>query len=142
MKTVNGITIIDPIIHKEVSTRDILLHCLSCAGATVSSIPKDELKGQETFSKQYELFDPEKVNEKDNLPPHWYEVYEMHNRPEMKDCRDLCYRYVHCPEEIYPYYPKVLCKGIFCLTNRNIKLNKIHEDDLTFIGDEIFEEKS
>jgi len=117
------------------TTRDLILALLTVFGAHVSSMP-DEIKGQDIYHDRWELFDPAKVRQDDELPSPWHKVYEMHMRPDMGDCRKLRYRYVHCPKKIYPGYPKIPCRGIFCLCDPSIRSDRLSEADLIFIGNE------
>ena len=86
-----------------------------------------------TYTDKCELFDPRKVKYPANLPDYWKMVYDNHNKPEMRDCRDLAYRYVYVPFLIMPQHPRVLCKGIFCLTDRSIRSDRIKAEDLVHI---------
>lgn len=119
-----------------VTERDLLMGLLvEFGGCRVSSMP--DLKKSIAYVSEWEYFDPEKVTDPDKLPDHWAMVYEMHNRPDMKDCRDLHYKYVHVPIEILAEYPRVPVKGIFCLaTNTEKKPSEIQAEDLIWIGNE------
>jgi len=81
------------------------------------------------------LFDPEQVENPDTLPDYWKMVWEMHNKPDMGDCRSLRYRYVHIPRDILPRYPRVPCKGLFQL-DRDVDIDNLKETDLIHIGNE------
>ena len=131
----NGVVIIKQIKLTLPTKRDILCAMLSMAGCKVSSIP-NKVEGNESYSDEWEYFNPERVEEPSVLPEHWKMVYEFHNQPDMRDCRELRYRYVHCPEEILPQYPRVPCKGIFCLVDRWVRWNSIQEKNLIHIGNE------
>jgi len=119
------------------TVRDMVMALLVDAGCHVSSMPS-EVEGNVSFTSEWELFDPEKVRKDnvDDLPPHWRMVYDMHMRPGMGDCRELRYRYVHAPEDIFPSYPKVFCRGIFCLDSRKVRSDRISSRNLIHIGDE------
>lgn len=92
--------------------------------------------GQETYHDRWELFDPELVREGDELDAPWDMVYARHMQPNMRDCRELRYRYVHCPVKIFPQYPHFPCRGIFVLCSRSTRSDRLNEGDLIFIGDE------
>jgi len=115
--------------------RDLILGLLALSGCRVSSMP--DLEKSTVYSSNWEYFDPDKVTDIDKLPDYWQMVYEMHNRPEMKDCRDLHYKYVHVPVEILAEYPRIPTRGIFCLaTNTEKKPSEIQAEDLIWIGNE------
>jgi len=131
----NGIRMMKPLKDVGNITKvDILSALLVRAGVRVSSMPPN--LEEFTYTSNWEFFNPEKVKDPDDLPDYWGMVFDMHNRPDMKDCRDLKYRYVHTPERILPQFPRVLCRGIFCLTNKNVKFKEITADDLIYIGNE------
>jgi len=117
-----------------VTTRDLLSALLVEAGVKVSGMPSN--LEEFVYTPNWEFFNPEKVKDSSDLPSHWRMVFDMHNRPDMKDCRDLKYRYVHTPEHILPQFPRLLCKGIFCLTDKNVKFKDIIANDLIYIGNE------
>ena len=119
----------------KVTKLDLALGMLDMLGCSISSMP--HIKESIAYSNNWEYFDPDKVTDIDKLPDYWQMVYEMHNRPEMKDCRDLHYKYVHIPVEILAQYPRVPVKGIFCLaTNTEKEPNEIQAEDLIWIGNE------
>jgi len=123
----------------KITELDLILGLLAELGCRVSSMPN--LKKSIAYSNEWEYFDPEKVTNPDELPDYWVMVYEMHNRPDMKDCRDLHYKYVHVPVEILAEYPRVPTRGIFCLaTNTDKKPNEIEAEDLIWIGNEFEDE--
>ena len=133
----NGVTELDGIPSSKVESIDLLLGMMSDLGASVPSMPANlEFV---TYTDKYELMDPEQVENPEDLPPYWKVVYDVHNLPEMRDCRYLGYRYVHSPQEIMCRYPRVPCKGMFVITNRNVSVDEITGDDLIWIGDEIEE---
>lgn len=127
----NGVRIIEP-IESHVTDRDIFLGLLDAFGASVSSMPRNY--ESHAYSDNWEYFDPEEVEDPEALPEHWKKVYKMHNRPEMRDCRDLKFRYVHTPEDILPAYPRVPCKGIFCLESNKVSWDAITAKDLIHIN--------
>jgi len=134
----NGVEKIKPFAKGNVKRKDLIFGLMSLLGASVSSMPK----GYESraYSSNWELFDPEKVEHPEELPRHWKAVYEVHNKPEMKDCRQMRYRYVHVPVDILPHYPRVPCRGIFCLVNNEIKGSEVTAEDLIHIGNEFDKE--
>lgn len=121
------------------SKQDLIFALMTELGAKVSSMPR-HITGQKTYHDRWELFNPAKVRKYDILPEPWNKIYEMHMRKDMKDCRDLKYRYVHAPVEILPQYPRVPCKGVFCLSDRTIRSDRLKESDLIFIGNEVEDE--
>jgi hypothetical protein len=135
---VNGITRIDPIKSSEVTTRDLLFALMTECGASVSSMPT-ELDGDRAYTSDWELFEPEEVEEPDDLPDYWHTVYDFHFAPDRSACEELGYRYIHAPTEIMPKYPRVPCRGIFCLTDHDLSISEVTGDDLYFIGDEVGE---
>ena len=136
----NGIEIIPPILSDSLGIRDVLFGAiLDLSGASVSSIPKEYLKEKEKvgslkWSNDWELLDPEKVSVPEELPDYWKKVYFAHNREDMKDCRELKYRYVHTPEDILPRWPRIPCKGVFCLVDSSLKIEKVTGFDLIHLG--------
>ncbi len=120
-----------------ITKRDLLSALLVHLGATVSNMPRNLSGHQETYSDNCELFDPRKVTKSDILPDYWKMVYDMHNKPDMGDCRYFRYRYVHIPYEIIPQYPRVPCKGIFCLDSKKVRSNNIKTSNLVFIGNNL-----
>jgi hypothetical protein len=132
----NGITYIDPIETSEITNQDLIFALLvDICGVHISSIP-NSIEGNISYTNDWEYFDPKEVESPELLPDHWAKVYEMHNRPEMHDCILLDYKYIHSPTEILPRYPRVSCKGIFCISS-NKSLTEITGDDLIHIGNEI-----
>lgn len=130
----NGVLTIDKVKQENIKKSDVLLDLFSLFGARVSSMPNTNCKIK--LIDRLELFDPIKVTNKDSIIYPWYLVYERHNQKDMKDCRDLKYRYLHVPFEIIPSYPKVPCSGIFCITDNTLNCNKISSNDLIWIGNE------
>lgn len=119
----------------KVTELDLAFGMLDLLGCSISSMPRG-LKSI-AYTNNWEYFDPEKVINPENLPDHWKIVYDLHMRPDMKDCRDLHYKYVHVPVEILAEYPRVPVRGIFCLaTNTEKKPNEIQAEDLIWIGNE------
>lgn len=131
----NGVKIIKEIESDMPTGLDLCGALLVDLGCSISNMPR-EVEGNITYTERWEFFDPAKVSTPKNLPNHWAMVFEMHNRPDMKDCRDLKYRYIHAPTKILPRFPRVPCKGIFCITDKNIKLKDIKARDLIHIGNE------
>lgn len=132
----NGVKVIRPITDSRITQRDLLFALFKdLGGCSVSNMP-DEVEGNKSYSDNWEYFNPTEVEDATVLPEYWRIVYNLHNRKDMKDCRDLHYRYIHCPIDIMPRYPRVPCKGIFCLCNNNIKWNAITSEDLIHIGNE------
>ena len=129
----NGITEIKPLEFDGLTRTDLTSILFSIAGAHYSDMPRDYQS--KSYSNKWEMFDPEKVVNPEELPDYWKMVYDMHNRPEMRDCRDLRYRYVHTPQKILPRYPRVPCQGIFQL-DRDVPVKKIRETSLIHIGNE------
>ena len=127
---------IKPIKDKDVAREDILA-LLEYLGVSCSGYSEEDTKGSMAYSDRWELFDPEKVRKGDELPPPWDVVFEIHNRPEMRDCRDLRYRYVHAPQEILCRYPHLPVKGVFVLDSRKVRSDRIKGEDLIFIGNEL-----
>lgn len=130
----NGITKIKP-IESKVTKGDFACALLKDLGCRVSNMP-DKVEGSISYSNNWEYFNPERVIDPESLPYHWKMVFDSHNKPEMKDCRDFKYRYVHCSDEIIPHYPRVPCKGIFCLFSNAVRWNNIKANDLIHIGNE------
>jgi hypothetical protein len=130
----NGIMEIEPLKFDGLKRQDLVSLLFTIAGAKCSDMPADYQS--KSYSNKWELFDPEKVDNPKDLPDYWKMVYDMHNRLDMKDCKDLRYRYVHTPEKILPRYPRVPCQGIFQLDRDTID---IRETSLIHIGNE-FEE--
>lgn len=136
----NGITIIKPIKDSQISTSDLRRALLKDLGCSISGMP-NEVEGNIAYSNKWEYFNPRKVTDPEALPEHWKMVFDFHNKPEMRDCRELKYRYVHCPTEILPQYPRVDCKGIFGLCDNSVRWNKIAAYDLIHIGNEFVKEE-
>jgi len=126
---------LQPFDSDDITTRDMLGALLSDVGCSVSNMPrKTECV---VYTNKWEYFDPDKVEDIEDLPEYWEMVYEMHNRPEMGDCRSLHYKYVHIPVEIICQYPRVPVKGMFCLSyNVDKKPDEIRASDLIWIGNE------
>lgn len=119
----------------KVTKLDLAFGMLDMLGCTISSMP--HIKESTAYSSNWEYFDPVKVTDVNELPDYWKMVYDVHMRPDMKDCRDLHYKYVHVPVEILAEYPRVPVKGIFCLaTNTDKKPDEIQAEDLIWIGNE------
>ena len=119
----------------KVTKLDLAFGMLDLLGCSISSMPRG-LKSI-SYTNNWEYFNPEKVTNPEDLPDHWKIVYDLHMRPDMKDCRDLHYKYVHVPVEILAQYPRVPAKGIFCLaTNTEKEPDKIQAEDLIWIGNE------
>lgn len=139
MKYQNGVREIKPIQSREVTRNDWLMAMFhDLAGAKVSSIKE---KNCETpLISRWEVFDPEKVEDKNSLPYPWNFVYVIHNQPSRKDCITGRYRYVHSPKPILPQYPMNACSGLFVITNRKARIASLEGDDLIWIGDEFKEE--
>ena len=127
---------IKPVKDRDIAPKDILA-LLQNLGVSCSGYSEEDTKGSVAYSDRWELFDPEKVRKGDELPLPWDKVYEIHNRPNMKDCRDLRYRYVHAPEEILCAYPYLPVKGVFVLDSRKVRSDRIRGEDLVFIGNEL-----
>lgn len=125
---------IKPINDALVTDRMLFGALASDLGCSVSGIPRNY--NSISYNGKWEYFDPAKVKFPDDLPDHWAMVFKMHNRPDMGDCRYLKYRYVHTPIDILPQYPHIPCKGIFCLTDKNIPIDQIQGKDLIHIGNE------
>lgn len=114
--------------------QDYLGLAFKILGCKVSSFPDNYIS--ESLINRTELFDPEKVNSKEDLPYPWNLVFEEHNRPVRGDCVRFRYRYLHLPFDIVPQYPKVPCKGIFVISDRKVKWYEIGVNDLIHLGDE------
>ncbi len=135
----NAIRRINKIQDSPITNRDILSALFKTCGGRVSDMP-DEVEGSRAHHGRWELFDPELVNgDADDLSEPWDIVYEMHNAPDMTDCVKLRYRYVHCPVDIFPSFPRIRCKGVFALCDRSVNAYEIREKDLVFIGDSVEE---
>lgn len=130
----NGLRTLKPLAYVYWRKEDNAGNAFKALGCFVSGFPADY--NSEVYSNRWELFDPEKVEDPSTLTGIWEKVYEMHNRPNMKDCRDLRYRYVHVPIYILPQYPHVPCRGIFGLTDRSITISQIKSSVLIHIGNE------
>ncbi len=130
----NGVYEINPLKDANVTEQDVLLGLLSMAGASVGGMSGEPGK---SWCSQWEGFDPEEVKDPQALPDHWYAVWAKHNAPGMGDCISLRYRYVHAPIDILPSYPKMPCKGMFCLDNREIGWDDITGENLIHIDGEI-----
>ena len=98
----NGITEIKPIDFGTITPVDYLDALMVGLGCSVSSMPRDY--PQKDYCGRWEVFNPRKVTDPEALPDYWRMVYDMHNKPDMKDCRDLRYRYVHIPIKIMCQY--------------------------------------
>lgn len=120
--------------HVEFLQRDWFDLAFKSLGASVSGMPDNYESHIET--NKTELFDPEMVEQPCNLPLYWLKVYRKHNEPEMRDCVRLRYRYVHVPFDIVPQYPRVPCKGIFCLDSHKVRFDQITIKDLIHVGNE------
>jgi len=131
----NGIEKIEPFGLGNVTKQDIICAILSDLGVSISSRPRNYKS--KAYSSDWELFDPEKVEEPDELPEYWRRIYDLHNSPQWRDCRELKFRYVHVPVNILPGYPRIYCKGIFCLEDSEIKADEIKAEYLTYIGNEL-----
>ena len=130
----NGITEIKPFLTGKVKKSDIIAALLSDLGCSVSDMPRDY--PSKDYCGRWELFEPEKVEEPEDLPDYWRMVYNLHNQPTMKDCQDFHYRYVHVPVEIMCRYPRIPTKGIFCICEDNVDIKKMTGDDLININNE------
>jgi len=133
MKFENGVRQIQ--LQEEVpklTQHDKINLCFTMLGASVSSMPRNYRSRTET--DKLELFDPEKVVDSKKLSSYWRKIWELHNQPERRDCVKLRYRYVHVPHNILPQYPRVPCKGVFCLTSREVKWYNITPNNLIHIG--------
>ena len=130
----NGITAIKPFDTGNITKQDVFAGLLSLCGAKVSNMPENYIS--KSYDDRWELFNPAKVKSPEDLPEHWAMVYEFHNEPDRIDCVRFKYRYVHIPIDILPRYPRVPCKGIFCLDNDTVKIKDITAEDLIHIGNE------
>ena len=134
----NGLKIIKPFNTVPTLTRtDILLGLFDACGAKVSSMPRNYTSM--SYSDKWEFLDPEQVKDESMLPEYWRKILALHNASDRKDCVTLRYRYIHVPVEILPQYPRVLCKGIFVITDRSKEIEDLTPDDLIHIGNEIEE---
>jgi len=119
----------------KVTRQDLIEAILKELGCSISSMP--DIKESKSYTSDWEYFDPDKVVGPDELPDYWRMVYDAHNKPDMRDCRELHYKYVHTLEKILPRYPRVPVRGIFCLaTNTEKKPDEIRAEDLIWIGNE------
>lgn len=141
MKFDNGVAVIKPFVGRNPTKFDWLLAMLDWAGVKVSSMPRGYSEKCKSYSESWEVFDPTQVEDVDSLPEIWKKVYRIHNEPSRRDCVNLAYRYVHTPVDILPQYPRVPCKGIFVITDKELDLEKLTADDLIHIGNEIDEEE-
>jgi len=135
MEFVNGIASIPPLAFQGLTEETLILAMFDTLGCSVSSMPRNY--ESKVYSDKWEVFDPEKVTNVDALPPHWKEVYKLHTAPDRTDCVLYRYRYVHTPRDILPQYPRVPCKGIFCISDDKIDINKLTERDLIHVGNEV-----
>ena len=130
----NGITEIKPIKTGIVKGSDLISALLVDLGCSVSDMPRNY--PSKDYCGKWEVFNPRQVVEPDDLPDYWRMVYDLHNAPQMKDCQDFGYRYVHIPIEIMCRYPRIPVKGIFCLCEPNVKIETMTGDDLININNE------
>jgi len=133
----NGVYKLKQELFSNVTKVDLLQAMMVDLGVSVSNIPKDYQS--KSYTENAEVFIPERVTKRDELPEFWKMVFDLHNEPRRKDCVRFGYRYVHLPYEIIPRYPRVPCKGIFCISDSTVDLTKLTADDLIHIGNE-FEE--
>lgn len=132
----NGITKRKDVYHGLINEHHLIDALFKDLGFHVSSMP-DDYPAELIFTNEIEIFDPEKVNEEKDLPDYWKRVYQMHNKPNMKDCVDLRYRYIHVPFKIMCQYPSIPCSGIFVI-DRDIDLRKkINPSRLININNEL-----
>lgn len=121
----------------KLTQEDIMSMCFLALGASVSNMPANYHSRTET--DKLELFDPERVTNPEELPEYWRKVWALHNQPGRRACVDFRYRYVHVPFNILPQFPRVPCKGIFCLDSRKVSLHNIAADDLIHVGTSVDE---
>lgn len=133
----NGITIIKPFDTGKITSMDFWSAMMKDCGCSVSHMP--DIEESKFYSPNWEYFNPERVEEPEDLPDYWKQVFDLHNKPEMGDCVRFRYRYVHVPIKIMCRYPRIPVRGIFVLDNENVKYNQITADDLIWIGNEIEE---
>ena len=129
---INGIQEINP-IKQHFPDQELLFGILVDSGCLVSGFLN---RPSISYSEKWEIFDPSKVKDYNRLPDYWKKVYDEHFKPERKDCVELKYRYIHSPEKIIPQYPHGPCKGIFVISDKNIKIRDLTTKDLIWIGDE------
>jgi len=132
----NGITIKKEIFQDIPDRTTFILALFKDLGCHVSSMP-DSYPTDLKFTNNIEIFDPEKVSNVDELPEYWKLVYQIHNKPIMRDCVDLRYRYIHVPYKIICGYPKIPCSGIFVIERYIDLRKKIHAIDLININNEL-----
>jgi len=132
----NGVLEIEPINEQfHLTNDDIFRGLMKMVGASVSSMPNIVC---EAYNNRWEVFDPEYVRDAASLPTPWAEIFALHNEPNRKACRDLAYRYLHSPVDILPQYPRLPCKGVFCIIDP-VDPRHIGMDNLVWIGDELQE---
>ena len=129
----NGLEIIEPFnVVPKLTRTDFLLGSFDMCGCSVSSMPKNYKS--KVYTDKWEFLDPEQVKDESMLPEYWRKILALHNAPDRKDCVTLRYRYVHIPVDVLPQYPRVPCKGIFVITDREKQIYELTSDDIIHIG--------
>jgi hypothetical protein len=132
----NGVEVVDPIDTGVPTVSDIANALLVGLGCSYSRMPAGYPNRR--YTDQWEYFDPELVEDPDELPEHWRMIYDMHMRPDMADCRDLMYTYLHSPVDIMSAYPDYPTMGIFCVTGR-VDPKDIRRRDIVNINSDLEE---
>ena len=129
----NGISTIGPIPSDILSADDMLIQAIQRLSGGGDYLA---VSGSAAVI-EWQLFDPEQVQDPSSLPEHWLKVFNLHFDPKRIDCRKLRFRYVHAPVPIIGNYPRAPRVGIFCLhMNRE---SKITASDLVYIEDDLDE---
>ena len=128
--------VIEPIDTGLPTTGDLAEGFLLSLGVSSSHYKKNYPAG--SYCDKWELMDPELVEDSAALPEYWKRIYDMHMQPNMRDCRDLRYYYIHSPVTIMCYYPTNPCAGIFCVSERK-PVSELRRYDLVNINSDIEE---
>lgn len=129
----NGISTIGPIPSDILSADDRLIQAIQRLSGGGDYLA---VSGSAAVS-EWQLFDPEQVEDPSALPAHWTQVFNLHFDPQRIDCRKLRFRYVHSPVPLISSYPRAPRVGIFCL--HMSRESKITAADLVYIADDLDE---
>lgn len=129
----NHITKIAPIPSRKATNRELLLAMLADMGCGVSGV--SGIEDGDSYSGDWEWFDPFKVTDLDDLPDHWRAIVKNQN----SECWREGFRYVHAPMPILCEYPRVPVKGIFVVTRRTATPEDVNVEDLIHTGGQFIE---